>query len=276
MNYFNGNEYDQLYPRTNMSNVSDWGNYVYSKSEVDGSIDNVSQNINNINSTLLEKIEDINNNFSNEISEINEKINSGISGIVPWNLFMTKTLDDSGKIDNLNAGVTSFQLFSGNYATYEEDVLITIEGQASVTATVNLMTNAVKCGVSFDLSNTNQNKTDNIFLGVAAHNFATSTTITDTQNIDKTVIYMIYKTNPLAIHSMNTSPYSAVDLNIIYPNLNIIANNSYNSKLTFNQPIYLNVCLFYTGNDSIYYITNNSYSYNLTFNLYKRPSLYAL
>lgn len=265
MNYFNGSSYDQLYPNTVMSNVNDWGNYVYSKSEVDGSIGSVNSNISSINS-----------NLTKQINTINGKINSGISGLIPWNLFMTKTLDDSGKINNLNAGVTSFQLFSGNYATYKEDVLITIEGQASVTATVNLMTNAVKCGVSFDLSNTNQNNTDNIFLGVAANNFATSTTMTDTQNIDKTVIYMIYKTNPLAIHSRNAAQDSAIDLNIIYPDLNIVANNSYNSKLTFNQPIYLNVCLFYTGNNSIYYITNNSYSYNLTFNIYKRPSLYAL
>ena len=34
MNYFNGSGYEQLYPRSKMSNISDWNSYVYSKDEI--------------------------------------------------------------------------------------------------------------------------------------------------------------------------------------------------------------------------------------------------
>ena len=61
MNYFNGSGYEQLYPRTNMSNISDWNSYVYSKSQVDNTVSGINNSIEDINNN----IETINNNISN-------------------------------------------------------------------------------------------------------------------------------------------------------------------------------------------------------------------
>ena len=67
MNYFNGSGYDQLYPRTNMSNISDWNSYVYSKNQVDEDISSLNSTIGSLQSTvssLNNKVDSITSNFS--------------------------------------------------------------------------------------------------------------------------------------------------------------------------------------------------------------------
>ena len=66
MNYFNGSGYEQLYPRTNMNNISDWNSYVYSKSQVDSTVSGINQQISNINnsvSTIENNISSISNTY---------------------------------------------------------------------------------------------------------------------------------------------------------------------------------------------------------------------
>ena len=99
MSYFNGSGYDQLYPRSKMSNISDWNSYVYSKSQVD-----------------------------NTVNGINNKLNSGISGINPWVSFYDRTINKSGRVNF--AGGNSV-LYS-NFLSPSEDCYII----CSITGTI--------------------------------------------------------------------------------------------------------------------------------------------
>lgn len=75
MSYFNGSGYDQLYPRSKMSNISDWNSYVYSKSQVDSNISSINGSINTINNNISDIQNDIttisNNYIVQEIGEYN-------------------------------------------------------------------------------------------------------------------------------------------------------------------------------------------------------------
>lgn len=75
MSYFNGSGYDQLYPRSKMSNISDWNSYVYSKSQVDSNISSINGRIDTINNTISDMQNDITTISSNyvvqEIGEYN-------------------------------------------------------------------------------------------------------------------------------------------------------------------------------------------------------------
>ena len=48
MNYYDGSSYQELYPRTLLSNVSDWRNSIYNKTEVDSIKSTLQNNINNV------------------------------------------------------------------------------------------------------------------------------------------------------------------------------------------------------------------------------------
>ena len=104
MNYFDGTEYNILYPKTNMSNINDWNSYVYSKNEV-----------------------------NKNIETINDKINNGIIGICPWTLFKTTNLRVSNQTlaDNDEDTMVG-QVISDNYCGNTEDVVITISGNALI------------------------------------------------------------------------------------------------------------------------------------------------
>ena len=52
MNYYNGNGYDELYPQTTLSNVSDWESNLYSKTEVDKIKNSLETSINSMKDTL--------------------------------------------------------------------------------------------------------------------------------------------------------------------------------------------------------------------------------
>ena len=71
MNYFNGSGYDVLHPSVTMGNVGDWNNYVYSKSEVDGSIGSVNNSLNSNVSEINGKIDEININIE-ELNTFNQ------------------------------------------------------------------------------------------------------------------------------------------------------------------------------------------------------------
>ena len=110
MNYLNGSGYEQLYPRTNMSNISDWNSYVYSKAQVDGNISSV------------------NNSLSVQIEEITKKVNQGISGINPWISFKDSIINFSGTSEIKYVDKTIIS----NFLNPDEDcyVLISIDGTA--------------------------------------------------------------------------------------------------------------------------------------------------
>lgn len=48
MNSYNGSTYDQLYPRTYLSNILDWTSSIYSKTEVDNLISPINSSVSNI------------------------------------------------------------------------------------------------------------------------------------------------------------------------------------------------------------------------------------
>ena len=48
MQYYNGSSYDVLYPNIPLSNVNDWEDNVYSKTEIDSTISSINNSINNI------------------------------------------------------------------------------------------------------------------------------------------------------------------------------------------------------------------------------------
>ena len=120
MSYFNGSGYDQLYPRSKMSNISDWNSYVYSKSEVD-----------------------------NTVNGINNKLNSGINGINPWVSFYNRTIKKRGRVNY--AGGKS--VVYSNFLSPNEDCYII----CSITGTIshdngNFYDNGRGISASFTLS----------------------------------------------------------------------------------------------------------------------------
>ena len=120
MSYFNGSGYDQLYPRSKMSNISDWNSYVYSKSQVD-----------------------------NTVNGINNKLNSGISGINPWVSFYNRTINRSGRINYAGGNSVVYS----NFLSPNEDCYII----CSITGTIshdngNFYNNGRGFSASFTLS----------------------------------------------------------------------------------------------------------------------------
>lgn len=49
MNSYDGSQYNQLYPRTLLNNVTDWSSNIYNKSETDSLLSSISTNIESIN-----------------------------------------------------------------------------------------------------------------------------------------------------------------------------------------------------------------------------------
>ena len=71
MNSFDGSQYNQLYPRTLLNNVTDWNGSIYSKSEVDSELNSVSTNFNSKISTITGQISSLNRtvtSLSNTVS----------------------------------------------------------------------------------------------------------------------------------------------------------------------------------------------------------------
>ena len=99
MNYYNGTDYEILYPSVMMNNIGDWQSNVYSKAETDNKID--------------EKISNIQ-----------------LSNITPWNYFKEVTLQFSEDIasDTPNKKV---ELINSTYYSGNEDVLLVLNGSFS-------------------------------------------------------------------------------------------------------------------------------------------------
>lgn len=51
MNYYNGNSYDILQPKTILNNISDWQNSIYSKTEIDSKISIIQQELDSFTPT---------------------------------------------------------------------------------------------------------------------------------------------------------------------------------------------------------------------------------
>ena len=70
MNSLNSDgNYDVLYPRTLLNNVTDWSNNVYSKSEVDSQVSNLNSTISSLNSTI--------SSVSSDLSNMTNKLTNG-------------------------------------------------------------------------------------------------------------------------------------------------------------------------------------------------------
>ena len=65
MNSYNGRSYDALYPKTILNNVSDWSNNIYSKSQIDSTINTINSSISE-NKNKIEELDSImdQNNFT--------------------------------------------------------------------------------------------------------------------------------------------------------------------------------------------------------------------
>lgn len=77
MNYFNGSGYEALYPQTNLANVFDYSNYLYSKTEVDSKVSILANQINSVNSSLDNRV----SNVESELDNIDSTIESQISNL---------------------------------------------------------------------------------------------------------------------------------------------------------------------------------------------------
>ena len=91
MNTYNGSTYDQLYPKTYLSNVLDWSSTIYSKTEVDNIINS---NIENAKEDLIEQLQ-IPNFVRYQTKRINKTItansNSSSEDIIANQLFPINT-----------------------------------------------------------------------------------------------------------------------------------------------------------------------------------------
>ena len=99
MNYYNGTDYEILYPSVVMNNIGDWQSNVYSKAETDNKID--------------EKISNIQ-----------------LSNIAPWNHFKEVTLQFSKNITS-DTPDTKVELINSTYYSGNEDVLLVLNGSLS-------------------------------------------------------------------------------------------------------------------------------------------------
>ena len=53
MNYFNGNDYEELYPQSLLNNITDWANVLYNKTQTDNLISNLDSSLKSwVNSQL--------------------------------------------------------------------------------------------------------------------------------------------------------------------------------------------------------------------------------
>ena len=52
MNSYDGSQYNQLYPRTLLNNVTDWRNTLYNKTETDALLSSINTNIESINTNI--------------------------------------------------------------------------------------------------------------------------------------------------------------------------------------------------------------------------------
>lgn len=135
MNYYNGNSYDILQPKTILNNISDWQNNIYNKTEIDNKIQQETQNINSQIENINSKMEDYDNSFT-------------LLQRISINKTVTRTKSSSLK----NA---TYQLLPANSFYAYEDVLIKIKSGFSfrVQYTKNEDDNSrdyVRCAVCFD------------------------------------------------------------------------------------------------------------------------------
>lgn len=92
MNYFNGNEYEVLYPSVTMGNIGDWNDYVYSKSKVDNIINPIRSTANTALSTA-QQAQSTANRVSSKIGNYSvTKIGSYVLGRSQTLLFTLTTL----------------------------------------------------------------------------------------------------------------------------------------------------------------------------------------
>ena len=103
MSSFNGNSYDQLYPKTLLNNVSDWMNSIYSKSEVDNEINSVSIDFNGKISTITGQV----SSLSSTVASLSSTISSFSAGF--------KVLG-SMTIQNSSTNSFNFSKSIGNYS----------------------------------------------------------------------------------------------------------------------------------------------------------------
>lgn len=248
MNYFNGTEYDQLKPNTVMNNISDWNDYIYSKNEVDESIETIS-----------------------------DKINNGIIGICPWTLFKTTNLKVSNQTLVNNDETTMVgQVISDNYCGNTEDVIITISGNASIKFTYNSFIEESFQYRMYLSNESNSNGSSNYFLGVY-ESLGNESIIKDISIVEKPIFANFsfgeaYETNSLP----GTSSIIELDKTIrISFDANILGlQNNYSQSyfdLDWNKGIYC-----YIANPIIPSGGTLVYSYDFNFNIYKRQSLFLL
>ena len=108
MNYYNGSSYDQLYPQTLLSNVSNWNNSIYSKSEVDNIINS---NIEDVKENLTKQLQ-----IPNFVQYQTKRINGTI------------TSDSKSSSDKTIAK----ELFPSNTFYCYEDIIITASGSITM------------------------------------------------------------------------------------------------------------------------------------------------
>ena len=104
MNTYNGSTYDQLYPKTYLSNVLNWSNTIYSKTEVDNIINS---NIENAKEDLTEQLQ-----IPNFVQYQTKRINGTI------------TVDSNSSSED----TISKQLFPSNTFYCYEDIIIMASG----------------------------------------------------------------------------------------------------------------------------------------------------
>ena len=108
MNSFNGSSYDQLYPQTLLSNVSNWNNSIYSKTEVDNIINS---NIEDVEENLTKQLQ-----IPNFVQYQTKRING------------TMTSNSHSSSENTIAK----QLFPSNTFYCYEDIIIMASGSVTM------------------------------------------------------------------------------------------------------------------------------------------------
>ena len=241
MNYFNGSSYDQLYPNTVMSNVSDWGNYVYSKSEVDGSI-----------------------------GEINAKLNNGLKGVAPWTLFQSKKVTQSITVkeqSNIEDKLLE-QIFAGNYVADTEDVIMTLSFNISVSNGAGMNGN----NIILQLKLSESDRLGSPYFFYKTIETVENTVIADRQENYPEVVfwYSILLSNILRVsNNSNTWKPTKKDKHYIIGEEDGNLSNLNYLGIDRNEPLYLRYGV--TSQNAV-----ATFNLELTFNIYKRPSIYLL
>lgn len=237
MNYYNGSNYEVLYPSVMMNNIGDWNSKVYSKSEIDSKVSEVNTTVTNLEDKMT-------------------NIHTG--QVIPWVKFKEATYQDTVELSNTNGESTyskNEEFLPENYLGSYEDIALGIQGSINIPNSYfwgDVKYN--KLDISLRLSGGGRE-----FKFITYTNSSKDGNDSRSYNYDKAnLIYTLY------FYETTMNQHAVISTN------NFLGPDSlvWREWLPLNQEIYFYVSAN-CGNGSSWM----DFNYNLTITMYKRPSI---